>query len=208
MMARNCSSFLSFQSTGDAEFPCRDWRPVIAGMGASGWELATIVQTPILLQSSFTTYTIKLLMIFQRRLFVLQRPIKNGTETGSSGCYTRNPRIIIRTEPGYYNHSLQKYVSDLDVLQLEYDDPSNQQVAAGNNQRVPHYEQQKCLSRNNHEVSQSDRSNMSSKQRDFSSRQSDSATLPVYSMCNGHAVTVGDGIVAHAPLGNGYVPRG
>ena len=50
------------------EQPCRDWRPVIAGMGLSGWHLATIVQTPLLVQSSFTTYTMKLLFIFQRRL--------------------------------------------------------------------------------------------------------------------------------------------
>jgi len=37
-------------------------------MGISGWRLATIIQTPLLVQSSFTTYTMKLLFIFQRRL--------------------------------------------------------------------------------------------------------------------------------------------
>ena len=51
------------------ETPCRDWRPVIAGMGLSGWELATIVQTPLLIQSSFTTYILKMLFIFQRKLY-------------------------------------------------------------------------------------------------------------------------------------------
>lgn len=56
------------QATINGETPCRDWRPVIAGMGLSGWELATIVQTPLLVQSSFTTYTMKLLMVFQRRI--------------------------------------------------------------------------------------------------------------------------------------------
>lgn len=56
------------EMTLDKEQPCRDWRPVIAGMGLSGWHLATIVQTPLLVQSSFSTYTMKLLFIFQRRL--------------------------------------------------------------------------------------------------------------------------------------------
>ena len=37
-------------------------------MGVSGWELASIIQTPLLVQSGFTTYTMKLLFIFQRRL--------------------------------------------------------------------------------------------------------------------------------------------
>ena len=35
-------------------------------MGVSGWELATVIQTPYLAQSTFTTYTLKLLMVFQR----------------------------------------------------------------------------------------------------------------------------------------------
>ena len=48
--------------------PCRDWRPVVAVMGARGWELAAMVQTPSLVQSSFTKYTMKILMIFQRNL--------------------------------------------------------------------------------------------------------------------------------------------
>jgi len=52
----------------DKKQPCRDWRPVIAGMGLKGWHLASIVQTPLLVQSSFTAYTMKLLFIFQRRL--------------------------------------------------------------------------------------------------------------------------------------------
>jgi len=37
-------------------------------MGLNGWHLASIVQTPLLVQSSFTAYTMKLLFIFQRRL--------------------------------------------------------------------------------------------------------------------------------------------
>ena len=42
-------------------------------MGLSGWELATIVQTPLLVQSSFTTYVMKLLFIFQRKLIPSHR---------------------------------------------------------------------------------------------------------------------------------------
>jgi len=52
----------------DKEQPCRDWRPVIAGMGLKGWHLASIIRTPLFVQSSFSAYTIKLLFIFQRRL--------------------------------------------------------------------------------------------------------------------------------------------
>ena len=52
----------------DKEQPCRDWRPVIAGMGLKGWYLASIIRTRLFVQSSFSAYTIKLLFIFQRRL--------------------------------------------------------------------------------------------------------------------------------------------
>ena len=57
-----------FQRLVGEESPCKDWRPVIAGMGVNGWELTTIIQTPYLAQSTFTVYTMKLLMIFQRRI--------------------------------------------------------------------------------------------------------------------------------------------
>lgn len=53
---------------GSKEQTCKDWRPVIAGMGLSGWELASIIQTPLLIQTSVSTYTIKVLFIFQRPL--------------------------------------------------------------------------------------------------------------------------------------------
>lgn len=33
-----------------------------------GWELAAIIQTPSLVQSSFTKYTLKMLMIYQRKI--------------------------------------------------------------------------------------------------------------------------------------------
>ena len=35
---------LSLQVCHGVQMPCRDWRAVIAGMGANGWELATIVE--------------------------------------------------------------------------------------------------------------------------------------------------------------------
>ncbi|KAI0212122.1 hypothetical protein LSAT2_003013 [Lamellibrachia satsuma] len=50
------------------QMPCRDWRAVIAGMGANGWELATIVETPSVAQSALRSYSIKLLFIFQRKI--------------------------------------------------------------------------------------------------------------------------------------------
>ena len=59
---------------GNKEKACKDWRPVIAGMGLSGWELASIIQTPLLIQTSVSTYTMKVLFIFQRPL------IKNSIE--------------------------------------------------------------------------------------------------------------------------------
>ena len=37
-------------------------------MGVMGWELAAIIQTPSLVQSSFTKYTLKMLMIYQRKI--------------------------------------------------------------------------------------------------------------------------------------------
>ncbi len=66
-MSHTC--LLSIAQCGtDGENPCKDWRPVVAGMGVSGWQLACVIQTPLLLQPSFSTYTMKLLMVFQRRL--------------------------------------------------------------------------------------------------------------------------------------------
>ena len=38
--------FILLQNTIAGDYPCNDWRPVIAGMGVMGWELATILQTP------------------------------------------------------------------------------------------------------------------------------------------------------------------
>jgi len=67
----------------NSEHPCRDWRPVIAGMGVSGWELAAIIQTPLLVQSSFTTYTMKLLMIFQRKILASFEKMKKLKATSS-----------------------------------------------------------------------------------------------------------------------------
>ena len=67
----------------NGEQACRDWRPVIAGMGVSGWELAAIIQTPLLVQSSFTTYTMKLLMIFQRKILASFEKMKKLKATSS-----------------------------------------------------------------------------------------------------------------------------
>jgi len=54
-------------------------------MGVSGWELATIIQTPLLTQSSFTTFTMKLLFLFQRRLKPISAVNRRGVTVLSVG---------------------------------------------------------------------------------------------------------------------------
>ena len=92
-------------------------------MGNAGWEIATIIQTPILLQSSFTTYTIKLLMFFQRRLYYArnQSQIANGTGSLRHNYDRKRGRIVYRDEPGYFNHTLGRYVFERRVSYI-YDD--------------------------------------------------------------------------------------
>lgn len=96
---------MALQVSSDSESPCRDWRPVIAGMGVSGWELASIVQTPLLVQSTFTVYTMKLLFIFQRPLVrALPRsrfpPGRSAGFGGSSGSRAAD-RGLFETGAGY-----------------------------------------------------------------------------------------------------------
>ena len=119
----------------DGETPCKDWRPVIAGMGASGWELTAIVQTPILVQSSFTTFTIKVLMIFQRciyksHLVANQQAMKcyqeraavtnrySGHRFAQQAANSNSLPTNLHLSTGlkddgddsYYNHTLKRYV--------------------------------------------------------------------------------------------------
>ena len=116
---------LFIQTSGGGETPCRDWRPVIAGMGVSGWELAAVVQTPALLQSSFTKYTMKLLLFFQRRLIPGYERLKtlrsssslpHGFSPGDRGAFRSRPepsrdnRSREAELHGYYHHGLQRYV--------------------------------------------------------------------------------------------------
>ncbi|ELT97862.1 hypothetical protein CAPTEDRAFT_224889 [Capitella teleta] len=109
------------------EVPCKDWRPVIAGMGVSGWELAGIIQTPLLIQSSFTTYTMKLLMVFQRRINPsMQRLIKESCSSvpstpagrkkerdipaGVFGTVRRGSTGEGGSGHAYYHHTLKRYI--------------------------------------------------------------------------------------------------
>ena len=123
-----------FQNTIHGDYPCRDWRPVIAGMGVMGWQLAAILQTPAIVQSTFTTYTIKLIMIFQRRLIPsfdhyrsLQRA-KMAAEAQSTSPYSSHSRKaqtgdVFRAKgqdtvsSGYYNETLKKYIYSSELLQ-------------------------------------------------------------------------------------------
>ncbi len=102
-------------------------------MGISGWELAAIVQTPLFVQSSFTTYALKLLMFFQRRIIPghhkmiknylkTQKLLDKQTDKYSSYSSTlpanyhskmQEPKI----QKGYYNHTLKRYVFDEDCLE-------------------------------------------------------------------------------------------
>lgn len=76
-------------------------------MGVSGWELASIVQTPLLVQSTFTVYTMKLLFIFQRPLIrALPRTrFPPGRSVGFGGGGSSGSRAADRglfdTGPGY-----------------------------------------------------------------------------------------------------------
>ena len=118
----------------DGETPCKDWRPVIAGMGASGWELTAIIQTPILVQSSFTTFTIKVLMLFQRAIYkshqvanqYAMRCYRDSATVASrysghrfaqsaptSNSLPKNLHLatgLKEDDDSYYNHTLKRYV--------------------------------------------------------------------------------------------------
>ena len=94
-------------------------------MGVTGWELATIIQTPALVQSSFTTYTFKLLMVFQRRLIPGFEKLKRMRQanslphdaSGSSSPFGKPRRfggsgtsLQESAAHGYYHHGLKRYV--------------------------------------------------------------------------------------------------
>ena len=114
--------------TLDGEVPCKDWRPVIAGMGVSGWELAAIIQTPLLVQSSFTTFTMKLLMVYQRRIHPSMEQLRRLTTSNSVPNTPGETRSTAKDSGGrkggvfgtrrssagnaeaYFNHTLRRYV--------------------------------------------------------------------------------------------------
>jgi hypothetical protein len=66
-------------------------------MGVSGWELAAIIQTPLLIQSSFTSYTMKLLMIFQRKILANFEKMKRMKATSSLPNMRSNNTRFFRT---------------------------------------------------------------------------------------------------------------
>ena len=123
------------QKSRGGELPIKDWRPVIAGMGVMGWELAAMVQSPVIIQSSFTTFTMKLMMIFQRKLipsFQCLRQMKavevsdsspgSSFKTGESsssgpsssgGVYRAKGANEENT--GYYHQILKKYIYSTDT---------------------------------------------------------------------------------------------
>lgn len=93
-------------------------------MGVSGWELATIIQTPLLIQSSFTTYTMKLLMVFQRRINPSMQQLCRMTSSapgtpadtrskrsaGRSGVFGTARRSSTGNSEAYYHHTLKRYI--------------------------------------------------------------------------------------------------
>ena len=101
-------------------------------MGAMGWELATILQTPAIVQTTFTKYSMKLLMIFQRRLiasFESYRMLRNQSNAAAANEKTkRNWRGKKKkskqkqtahvftaagtsdASAGYYHQVLKKYI--------------------------------------------------------------------------------------------------
>ena len=152
--------FLFQQNTIAGDYPCNDWRPVIAGMGVMGWELATILQTPAIVQSTFTNYTIKLLFLFQRRLIpsfdhlrslrktktsvrdgdssVNSHAARNGKVGGGGDVFMAQGHDEMRS--GYYNSTLKKYIynsqlSDQNVLPDLLRDINKER--RGSNDRVP-----------------------------------------------------------------------
>ena len=135
---------------------------MIAGMGVTGWEIATVIQTPAFMQSSFTTYTMKLMMFFQRRLCAGQQlavhsplvqhvikhtpytmatnPYSMATNSYHQNRYSRgnslpegwsNPsRNKTPETPGYYNHTLKRYIFEKQASQ-PYEDEYSTSMANG-----------------------------------------------------------------------------
>ena len=98
-------------------------------MGAMGWELAAILQTPAIVQTTFTKYTMKLLMIFQRRLiasFETYRMLRHKSNAAAVANQKKGRRkskqkqkqeqhVFVaagRSEEnsGYYHQVLKKYI--------------------------------------------------------------------------------------------------
>lgn len=101
------------------EQPCKDWRPVIAGMGISGWEIASIIQTPVIVQTSFTTYRMKLLMFFQRKLYPVK---KQSIEARAKTKASTLPNSL--GHAGYFGqHEVvdRAQISDFDLIYRDHD---------------------------------------------------------------------------------------
>ena len=99
-------------------------------MGVMGWQLAAILQTPAIVQTSFTVYAIKLIMIFQRRLLpsfdryrsqqraaatAASKTSTSQSRTGQSRKKTHTEDVFVATgqDAGssvYYNETLKKYI--------------------------------------------------------------------------------------------------
>ena len=106
----------------------------------------------------------------------------NGDGTGSNKRYARNARVVYRTEPGYYNHSLNKYVFERTVSHVEYDDEPVKQSS-----RQP--------------------THLPVKQTDHHVASNKSTSKPAApSLSNGHAFPVHD--QPRQPMANGHVLKG
>ena len=100
-----------------------------------GWELAAMVQSPVIVQSGFTTFTIKMMMIFQRKLipsFQCLRRMKAvevadgqpGTSFASSKPTTAKGGVFTakganEESTGYYHEVLKKYIYSTDDARSE-----------------------------------------------------------------------------------------